>query len=71
MIFKIMFAIIGITICMLSGLSIIAEARANNLAHKKIKEMEEKIKMIEISANLNASLIRNYIDIQEKRNKKD
>ena len=71
MILEIMVMIFGTILCLLSILSVMAEARANKLVYQKIKEIEEKTKMTEISATLNANLIRNYIDIQEKKNKKD
>ena len=71
MILEIMVRRFGTILCLLSILSVMAEARANKLVYQKIKEIEEKTKMTEISATLNANLIRNYIDIQEKKNKKD
>lgn len=68
MIFKIIIFIVCTILCLLSFLSVMAEARANKLVCQKLKEIEEKTKMTEISASLNAELIRNYIDIQEKKN---
>lgn len=68
MILEIIIMIFGTILCLLSFLSVIAEARANKLVVEKIKEIEEKTKATEISASLNANLIRNYIDIQEKKN---
>ena len=71
MMLEIIVMIFGTILCLLSFLSVMAEARANKLVYQKLKEIEEKTKMTEISASLNANLIRNYIDIQEKKNKKD